>query len=128
MMAREEIVDRLWQKCEPLLFIPKEVFVRSLVGWEVAAVEIDGVPSFITAVKGAHFHFDTLDTGRQITRKMIRDFLRPILTEHGYAMTKTPIEDTRQQRFNIAMGFEEVLRDGYDVHFRLSRIRGEKCQ
>lgn len=127
-MERAEILDRLWEKVEPILFIPKSDFVRNIEGWIVDVVEIDGVPSFITTVKGPDFHFDTLDTGRQITRKMIADFLAPIIAQHGYAATKTPHEDVRQHRFNRILGFEVVGQDEYDIHYRISRVRGSKCQ
>lgn len=128
MIERAEIVDRLWEKAEPMLFLPKEAFIKNLDGWEIGTVEIDGVPAFATITKGPAFHFESFGTGRNVTWKIIRDCLQPIIDRYGYATTHTPKEDARQHRFNLLLGFVVTGEDAYDTHYRIERIRGAKCQ
>lgn len=128
MMERAEILDRLWDSAEKVLFIPKVAFVKNLEDWDIKTVEVDGTPAFVTLQRGAHFHFESLGTGHAITREMIWNFLRPIIAQHGYAATKTPHHDERQHRFNRAFGFQVVGSDEYDIHYRIDRVRGAQCQ
>lgn len=114
-----ELLDILWDRAKPVLFITKEEFLQQLDGWDIQPVHIDGELSFITCVKGPDFHFLSVGQKRHITRTMIREFLTPIIAAHGYAMTRTPVEDVRQQRFNRAFGFQEVGQDGFDILFRI---------
>lgn len=117
------LIDRLWAKAEPILYVTREKFEKDLEGWDIQPVYIAGDLAFITKVKGPEFHFHSLDTRHAITRTMIRDFLRPIIAKHGYAETKTPHEDERQHRFNRIFGFEAVGRDEFDVHYRISTMK-----
>ena len=119
-----DIVDRLWADASEVLFISKEEFVRDLQEWNITPLVVDGVLAFAGLRKGAAFHCVSFHTGHKITRKMLCDFIGPIIAEHGYATTKTPKEDERQQRFNIAFGFQFVGEDEYDVHYRIERLRG----
>lgn len=128
MMARTEILDRLWDSAEKVLYIPKAAFIKNLEDWDINTVEVDGVPAFVTLQRGANFHFESLGTRHPITREMIWNFLRPIIAEHGFAATKTPKEDERQHRFNRAFGFQVVGEDEFDTFYRIDRVRGAQCQ
>lgn len=119
-----DVVEHLWNKAEPVFFITKEDFVQNLSKWITLIHHVDGVAAFISIVNGPEFHFESLETGHPLTRKMIKDFLKPIIEQHGYAITRTPMEDEKQQRFNLLLGFKEVGRDEYDVIYRIERIRG----
>jgi len=96
----QQVIDHMWAEASKVLFITKEEFVRDLAAWEIEPVEIDGVLAFATLRQGPHFHFHSFGTGRRLTRKMIEDFLTPIIKTYGYAATKTPKDDERQQRFD----------------------------
>ena len=118
-----DVMDMLWRGAEPVVFISREDFMRGLEGWDIKSFWVGGEIAVITAQNGPAFHFQTTGTKRQISRKMIMDFLRGIVAEHGYATTKTPLEDARQHRFNLLFGFEETGRDDYDVHYRITAGR-----
>lgn len=128
MMNREQIVDFLWGKVEPILYIRKSDFIENVADWDLVVHQVNGADAFITLQKGPDFHFETLGTGASVPRGQFVTFLSKIIAEHGYAATKTPIEDERQHRFNKAFGFEVVGQDEYDIHYRISRVRGSKCQ
>lgn len=118
-----ELADLLWEKAEPVLFITREQFFEQwLDGWDIEGHHLDGELSWITCTKGPEFHFQSVGETKAMPLAMIRDFLRKIIAKHGFAMTRTPIENTRQQRFNRRFGFVECGRDAFDIHFRLDKI------
>lgn len=114
--------DLLWQKAEPVLFISKDEFLKTLAEWVIKPVYIEGELAWITVQKGPEFHFQSIGKTRVMPLRMIRSFLQAIIAEHGYACTKTPLEDVRQQRFNQRFGFVETGRDGFDIHFRIETL------
>lgn len=116
-----EVTDLLWAQVEPIVFITREQFDRALEACEIEPVEIDGVLAFAALTKGAEFHFASFDTGARITRAMIWDRLNPILERHGHATTRTPKDDTRQQRLNKLLGFRAIGADEFFVHYRMER-------
>lgn len=117
-----ELTDLLWKKAEPVLFITKDEYLQTLAEWVIKPVHIDGELAWITVQKGPEFHFQSVGKTRIMPLRIIREFLQGILAEHGYALTKTPIDDVRQQRFNRCFGFVEIDRDALDIHFRLDRL------
>lgn len=117
-----DIRDRLWEQAEPHLFIAKDEFLKNLDGWEIKPVEVDGELAFATLVKGPAFHFQSFGTRHPISLRMIKEFLRTLIDQHGYATTKTPKEDTRQHRFNRLLGFQAVGEDEFDIHYRIEKI------
>ena len=119
-MTREEILDLMWAKVEPTIFLTREEFMRGMAEWETGVHYEAGAPAFITAINGPEFHFQSLDTGKPLSRAVIRRFLNRIIGEHGYAQTRTPKEPEyeRQHRFNRLFGFEPVAEDEYDVIYR----------
>jgi hypothetical protein len=117
-----ELSDLLWEKAEPVLFITKDEYLATLAEWVIKPVHLDGELAWITVQKGPEFHFQSVGKTRVMPLRLIREFLQGILSEHGFALTKTPIEDTRQQRFNERFGFHRVGQDQYDVHYRLDHL------
>lgn len=115
-------IDLLWERAEPLLFISKEEFVKQYEGWQIEPVHIEGELAFITITKGPAFHFQSMGTKHQITRKMIRDFLQKLIDQYGYATTHAPIEDARQHRFNLLIGFQFEGERGFDRFYRIDRL------
>lgn len=124
-MERSAIVDRLWAKAEPVLYITKDQFIASLDGWAVEGIEHEGELAFAFVHKGPQFHFQSFSK-RPITLKMIKSHLQPMIDQYGYVTTNTPKDDTRQHRFNRRFGFEAVGEDAFDIHYRLEGIR--QCQ
>src|SRR5690348_6632398 len=120
-MTREQMVDALYQRTP--LFVPPESFAHTLRDWELDTVEVGGKPAFITAKRGPEFHFQSLDPGNIISRTMIREFLRPIIAAHGYATTRTPKDDIRQQRFNERYGFLMTAADDEYVTYSIRQVR-----
>lgn len=116
------IIDRLWEKDEPSLFITKEQYVKSLEGWGVVTAEHNRQTAFVALVKGPEFHFKSFGTGTALSLRMIRTFLGKIIAQHGYAQTRTPKEDARQHRFNRRIGFVAVGEDEFYVIYRIERI------
>ncbi len=117
------IVQRLWEKDEPLLFISKEEYVKSLEGWEIVAVPgADGEFAFVALVNGPEFHFQSFGTKAPLTMKAIRGFLTKIIGQHGFAQTRTPKDDERQHRFNRLVGFVAVGEDEFDTIFRIQKV------
>lgn len=121
---REFLVERLWEKAEPMVFITKEAFVNGLSQWEIYPVVEGGEILVIVATDGPHMHFETMETGRSITRRIVRQVLEPLIEKYGYAVTKTPKDEARQRRFNELIGFKVVGEDEYDIHYRIERVRG----
>lgn len=120
---RKQLVDRLWEKAEPMAFIPKKDFVKALKNWDIRPIVEDGVLIAIVGEDGPHMHFETTGSGKPIPRRVVIDILQRIIDRHGYAVTKTPKEEERQHRFNRLIGFEVTGEDEYDVHYKITQVR-----
>lgn len=116
------LIDQLWELAEPTLYITKDEFVKSLEGWEIEPIEIDGVVALITMTKGALFHFVSMKTGKPFSMKVVRGTIGRVIEQHGYAETRTPKDDVRMHRFNNRLGFKAIGEDALDTHFRIERL------
>lgn len=116
------LVEQLWAKASDILFITKEEYVRILEGWTIEPVHVGDELAFIFVSKGPEFHFDTVGSGHKVPMKGFRDFIQKRIDEHGYATTRTPVDDHKQQRLNRIFGFVETGRDHLDVHFRIEKF------
>lgn len=123
-MMREQLLDRMWANAEPHVYIPKEQFIAALDSWRIYDIVRDGKLVAIVADNGPEFHFQSGGEGAPITRRIACDVVQKLIDAHGYAVTKTPHHMLQQQRFNEAFGFEVTGRDEYDVHYRITKIRG----
>lgn len=117
-MSRDELLNLLWERAAPQVFVSKEQFLAGLDGWEIVGHEIGGELGWITCQNGPEFHFQSVGRTRLLPPRMIRDFLRSIIAQHGHALTRTPEIDRRQHRFNLAFGFKPVSQDehGYTIY------------
>jgi len=122
-MSRGALLDKLWEGVEPHVYITKDQFVAGLAEYEVRGAPDPEKPIAILCEKGPEFHFQPTGDGR-LSRRIINDFLQEKISRFGFAVTKTPHQMQRQQRFNEALGFEVTGRDEYDVHYRITQIRG----
>lgn len=117
------LLGLLWSKASETLYLTEGEFLASLDGWTVEPVHLDGELAWITVQKGPEFHFQSVGRKRAMPRRMIEEFLRPIIEAHGYAITKTPKNDERQHRFNLLFGFEKSGEDEFDTHFKITRLK-----
>lgn len=130
--TREELIDILWAKAEPTVFVEKDQFVRALDDWKIYGLYRDGVLAVIHMDKGPELHFETMHSGVSFTRDDVAAVVQHLIDEFGYAVTKTPKQEMRQRRFNELVGFRMVGEDEYDIHYRIDQIRGyrrgSQCQ
>lgn len=127
-MTEAQIIERLW--LESPLFLTRAEFEQSLQGWQIETVQGPAGVAGVVLSKGPEFHFAKFDAAFQVTREILRRWPGELIERHGYALTRTPKEDTRQRRFNERLGFQAVGEDEFDVHYRITRMRGkdQSCQ
>jgi hypothetical protein len=121
------VIDALWNHVKDDLYVTREEFVRSLDGYALHP-EFNDMGQMIGVVisKGPHFHFATFGVKWKLTKAMLAKWPGSLIDKYGYAETFTPLEDTRQQRFNQRVGFVETKRDDQYVHYKIERVRS--CQ
>jgi len=117
------IEDMIWEKAAEDLYIGKAEYMAQLATWEIEPVERCGTIIGAVLRRGAEFHFATFGATPRIGRDTVRDVLAPQLAQFGYVTTKTPKPETRQHRFNRAVGFVAVGEDEFNIHYRLDRDR-----
>lgn len=119
---RQKCIDLLFS-CTPL-FLTREQFDHAHEGWTLDPVcRPDGSIGIIFVSKGPEFHFAKFGTDIQATRAILQKYPGELIAQHGYALTKTPKTDTRQQRFNQRLGFYPVGEDEWDIHYRIDQLR-----
>ena len=119
----DTLLSKVWAQIEPHVFITKREYLAGLEGWKVSPFEREGALLGAAITKGPEFHFVTFGGRWNLTRADIRSWLKPILDEYGCVTTKTPKDDTRQQRFNRLLGFVPEGEDEFFVHMRLTKLR-----
>ena len=117
------VIDRMWDSVRDALYISKEEFVRSLDGYALVPMFNDGEMYGVVIQKGPQFHFMTFGAKWQLNRDILRRYPGSLIDEYGYAETFTPLEDARQHRFNLRLGFVETRRDEQYVHYKIERMR-----
>jgi hypothetical protein len=125
-MQREQLLERLWQ--ESPFYLTREDFDASLKGWTLEPIVQDDRLAVIFVVNGPEFHFHKIAPAYQCTRETLRRFPGELIAKYGYALTKTPIEDRRQLRFNERLGFYRTGEDENFVHLRIDHLRSKPCQ
>lgn len=123
MLSDSKISDILWDRIEPLIYISKEAFVAYLKEWEMHLWPNSEDPEFVAFVKGPEFHYASLKPKASLSRKAIVEFLNKIIAREGHAITRTPLEDERQQRFNELIGFQKIGEDEYDIIFKIEKVK-----
>lgn len=122
MNQRQPCIDLLF--ADTPLFITREQFEQSLDGWTIDPVlRPDGSIGIIWVSKGPEFHFAKFGTDIQFTKTTLKKYPGELIAQHGYALTKTPKNDTRQVRFNTRLGFYQVGEDEFDIHLRIDQLR-----
>jgi len=120
MTDASDVIDRLWEQLEPMVYITREQFCTGLAAWKMETVEVNGEAAFVTLTNGPEFHFTSLGTRAPATAGLIRRLFAPVLEQHGYVATRTPKDGAdRQHRFNRLLGFRPVGDDEFFIHYRL---------
>lgn len=119
---RQQCIDLLF--ADTPLFLTREEFEHSLDGWTIDPVlRDDGSIGIIFVSKGPEFHFQKFGTDIQASRAILKKYPGELIATHGYALTKTPLADRRQQRFNERLGFYRIGEDQFDVLYRIDHLR-----
>ena len=92
-------------------------------GWDVEVIRDRGEIVAATFTRNDEFHFQTFGKPWKMTRTHLRQCLTPIIAKHGCVRTKTPMDDSRQQRFNLLIGFVQERFDDAFVHFKMTALR-----
>ena len=92
-------------------------------GWDIDLRRNNGEIVMAVFTKGPELHFATFGRKWKMTRKDFRDYLLPLIERFGYVETKTPRDDSRQQRFNELIGFVPLKDDGEFIHYRMENLR-----
>jgi hypothetical protein len=121
-----DLIAALWK--DSPLFLTLEEFTRGLEGWQLDPIPGPQGVAGVVVHKGPQFHFAKFDPSFQVGRDILKRYPGELIARYGYAETKTPIDDARQQRFNARLGFVEVSRDDLDITYRINRMRGQECQ
>lgn len=128
-MTRQNCIDLMF--AETPLFITREQFAQSLDGWTLDLVlRDDGSIAIIFVSKGPEFHFSKFGSDIQISRAYLKKYPGSLIEKYGYALTKTPLTDARQIRFNERLGFYRIAEDEFDIHYRIDHLRKKEspCQ
>jgi hypothetical protein len=122
-----DVIERIWQSVCDDLYVSKSQFVASLNGYAITP-EFDADAKMIGAVihKGPDFHFILFGIKWRLDKAMLSKWPGSLIKQYGYAQTFTPIDDTRQQRFNKRLGFFETRRDENYVYYKIERMKS--CQ
>ena len=119
----EDLLDRIWAQVEPTVYITKAEYLAGFEGWTVTPHEVGGVAVGAVLTNGPELHFITFGERWRLTRADIRHYLAPVLAREGCVTTKTPKDDTRQQRFNRLIGFVDAGEDEFFLHMKLTKLR-----
>lgn len=97
-------------------------------GFTVHESRIDGELAFVALVRGPEFHFASAGSGKPLSIRAIKTFLKNIIDVHGFAQTKTPVGDFRQQRFNESIGFRRMSEDKDYITYRIRKVQCQSSQ
>src|SRR5215831_7519680 len=70
-----KILEDLWEKMEPVIYISKDQFMQSFDGWDVVYWPDQDDPAFVAFVRGPEFHFLSTERRIPLPLRVIREFL-----------------------------------------------------
>ena len=129
MNTRNACIDLLYEQCP--LFITLEQFASTLDGWDIDPIfRADQSIGAVFISNGPEFHFAKFGSDIHATREHLKKYPGELIKRFGYAITKTPKDDTRQIRFNERLGFYKSGETEYDIIFKIekSRVKEKLCQ
>jgi hypothetical protein len=126
--AMTDVEQLVFDAMSKTLFIDEAAFKDIIKGWQLCPEHKDGELFAVVLMKGPEFHFVSTQK-HAITRADIRRHLKPLIEQYGYAQTRAPKKDTRQRRFNLLLGFQQVGEDELDYIYRIESLKeAPKCQ
>lgn len=96
-------------------------FAMSAEGWDVSPVIRDGAMVAVLKFQGPEFHFHSFGKYSFTRQDIKEEIFQPLFDKYGYARTKTPKSDTRQQRFNERAGFYRIAEDENEIHYQINK-------
>jgi len=126
---REQCIDLLF--ADTPLYLTREQFGKTLDGWDIEPVlRADGSIGIVFISRGPEFHFQKFGTDIQASRAHLKKYPGELIAQYGYATTRTPKSETRQQRFNERLGFYRVGEDEENILYRIDHLRMKEppCQ
>jgi len=109
--------DLLWDQVSGTLFCTKEQYLQSLADWTATEIECGIVLS-----RGTEIHF-ACKPGVVGTRRLLREHLGRVISQHGFATTRVPRSRQTGHRFVTRLGFIKTHADALDIHYKIERMR-----
>lgn len=105
--------------------IPFDIFKEGLRDWRIHPVFHDGELAGMLAIKNSHIHGCILPEyrGRWLNRRLIRQYILPILRAHGCVHTAVPHNQPHGHAFVKKFGWEESGVTDYSTNYVLEKIK-----
>lgn len=97
----------------------------SLAGWHIQTAQRAGVDVAFVITRWTEIHFVSIAGKRAMSRRNIAEFVGPILKEHGYVTTRTPLAET-DHRLREALGFVPTWSDDHYTYWALTDMPYQK--
>lgn len=117
------MIDLIWDAVKDTLYITREQFEQSLEGYTLTEMTNTNGTYAVVLSKGPSFHFMTLGPKWSLSKEILRQWPGSLIAQYGYAETFTPLDDTRQQRFNRRLGFVETSRNDDYIFYRIEGLK-----
>lgn len=104
--------------------VDPKVARQVLADWEAVPIYFKGQLAGCGLLKGTELHFAAQPGfGAKIfTRRIICDFLRPLLARQGYLTTKMDVAESKNWDFVERLGFKPTWHDGTYRYFMLTQL------
>lgn len=122
---KDSIIFQAWCLNQDKIYMSQDEFINSFEGWQAYSTDDH---AFVAFFKGPEFHFQALKEGSSLSMKSIKKFLEIIINKEGFAITRTPKDDLRQQRFNELIGFFRISETEFDVIYKIERVKCRSLQ
>lgn len=96
----------------------------ALRDWECVPLEFQGQLAACGIVRGTEIHFAAMPGfgAKIMTRRIIREFLGPLLARHGFLTTRTEPDDEAGRRFVERIGFSQTWQDPQYRYFIMTDL------
>jgi hypothetical protein len=98
----------------------------ALDGWKCTVAQRNGVDVAMVLTRGTEIHLASLTERKAISRKNVREFLAPILAEHGVVTTRVPL-DVTDHKLRTALGFTQTWADERYTYWALTELPFNKA-
>jgi hypothetical protein len=122
-MDRQALIQVMFKKVSEQLYVTLEQFVKCLDGYDLSPeYNSDGEMHSVVIHAKQDFHFMCLGPKWSLNKDILSRWPGKLIEKFGYATTATPLEDTRQHRFNKRLGFFETSRDAINVNYKIEKM------